>query len=347
MITGNNFYLNEFNTLIEVINNINDSELQVCFIVDKDTNLIGSITDGDIRRGLINGMSMENLASEIMQKNPVYITNDKSNEYAQQLMLSRKINQLPVVNDSGKLIGLFIKDDISTTTQSENYILIMAGGFGKRMMPLTENLPKPMLQVRGKPILEHIILNAKSQGFKNFLISVHYLSELITEYFGDGSKFDVSIEYLQENEPLGTAGCLSLIDFKVKTPLIITNGDILTDISYRHLLDFHNINNSDATMAIKKYELQNPYGVVNTDGINIESFEEKPIQISYVNTGIYAINPTTIKVLKPHTFCNMPDFFMNLKKEEYKIIAYPIHETWADLGRPNDLSDANKIKKMQ
>lgn len=347
MITGNNFYLNESNTLIEVINNINDSQLQVCFIVDKDSNLVGSITDGDIRRGLINGMSMENLASEIMQKNPVYISNDKSNEDAQHLMLLRKINQLPVVNDAGKLIGLFIKDELLTYKQRENYILIMAGGFGKRMMPLTENLPKPMLQVRGKPILEHIILNAKSQGFKNFLISVHYLSDSIIEYFGDGSSFNVSIEYLQENEPLGTAGCLSLIDFKITAPLIITNGDLLTDINYCHLLDFHHANNSDATMAIKKYELQNPYGVVNTDGIDIQSFEEKPIQISYVNAGIYAINPSTIKFLKPYTFCNMPDFFMDIKKEDHKTIAYPIHETWADLGHPNELSDANKIKKKQ
>jgi NDP-sugar pyrophosphorylase family protein len=260
---------------------------------------------------------------------------------ARRIMEEHDIKQLPVVNKNHCLIGLYLWDEIVKIQERKNTILIMAGGFGKRMMPLTENLPKPMLKVGGKPILEHIILNAKAQGFNNFLISVHYLADSITQYFGDGSKFKVSIAYIEEKEPLGTAGCLSLIAPLPELPFLVTNGDIITEVNYAHLLDFHLVNSSDATMAIKKFELQNPYGVVNTNGFNISSFEEKPIQISYVNAGIYAINPSTLRHLDINTFCDMPDFFMDLKNEKYQITAYPIHETWADVGRPKDLHDVN------
>jgi len=341
IITGKNFYLKATNTILDVIGMIDDNQFQICFIVDESKCLIGSITDGDIRRGLINGLTIESQASQVMQKSPVSILVNKDEIDARRIMEENDIKQLPVVNQDNCLVGLYLWDEIVKIQERENTILIMAGGFGKRMMPLTENLPKPMLQVRGKPILEHIILNAKAQGFNNFIISVYYLAESITQYFGDGSKFNVSINYIKEEEPLGTAGCLSLIHPLPELPFLVTNGDIVTEVNYAHLLDFHLENSSDATMAIKKYELQNPYGVVNTDGLNISSFEEKPIQISYVNSGIYAINPSALGCLDINTFCNMPDFFMDLKSKQYQVTVYPIHETWADLGHPKDLHDVN------
>jgi NDP-sugar pyrophosphorylase family protein len=168
------------------------------------------------------------------------------------------------------------------------------------------------------------------------------LGKLIIDHFGDGSVLDISIEYIHEREPLGTAGALSLLDPLPKLPFIVTNGDILTDINYANLLHFHESNNAEATMTIKKYELQNPYGVVNTQGLEIISFEEKPIQISYVNAGIYAINPSNLKYLKSNQPCDMPDFFERIKNDERLIAAYPIHETWADVGKPTDLSKVNK-----
>jgi NDP-sugar pyrophosphorylase family protein len=277
-----------------------------------------------------------------MNFNPISILNSESEIEAQTIMTTNQIKQLAVVDSDNKLIGVHLIEQILNLAPKENPILIMAGGFGKRMMPLTESVPKPMLKVAGKPILEHIILNAKSQGFKKFIISLHYLGKLIIDHFGDGSVLDISIEYIHEREPLGTAGALSLLDPLPKLPFIVTNGDILTDINYANLLHFHESNNAEATMTIKKYELQNPYGVVNTQGLEIISFEEKPIQISYVNAGIYAINPSNLKYLKSNQPCDMPDFFERIKNDERLIAAYPIHETWADVGKPTDLSKVNK-----
>jgi dTDP-glucose pyrophosphorylase/predicted transcriptional regulator len=342
MIKGNHFFLKANDSVLNVINNIENSQYQICFIVDDQGSLIGSITDGDIRRGLIEGHSIDSLASQIMNPNPISILTTQSERQAQTIMSANQIKQLPVVNESHQLVGLHLMDQILNLAPKENSILIMAGGFGKRMMPLTENLPKPMLKVAGKPILEHIILNAKAQGFRKFIISLHYLGNLIIDHFGDGSNLDISIQYIHESEPLGTAGAMALIDPSPNLPFIVTNGDIITDVNYANLLHFHESNKSQATMAIKKYELQNPYGVVNIKGLEITSFEEKPIQISYVNAGIYALNPSSLKYLKVNKPCDMPDFFELLKNNNHFITAYPIHETWADVGRPIDLSEVNE-----
>lgn len=342
MIKGKHFFLKANDSVLNVINNINNSQYQICFIVDDQGSLIGSIADGDIRRGLIEGHSIDSLASQIMNPNPISIFASQSKRQAQTIMSANQIKQLPVVNEDHQLVGLHLMDQILNLALKENSILIMAGGFGKRMMPLTENLPKPMLKVAGKPILEHIILNAKAQGFRKFIISLHYLGNLIIDHFGDGSNLDISIQYIHESEPLGTAGALSLIEPLPSQPFIVTNGDIITDINFANLLHFHESNQSEATMAIKKYELQNPYGVVNTKGLEIISFEEKPIQISYVNAGIYALNPSSLKYLLVNEHCDMPDFFKKLSHEKHLITAYPIHEPWADVGRPIDLSEVNE-----
>ena len=342
MIKGNHFFLKANDSVLNVVTNIQNSQYQICFIVDDQGSLIGSIADGDIRRGLIEGHSIDSLASQIMNPNPISILATQSERQAQAVMSANQIKQLPVVNEDHQLVGLHLMDQILNLALKENSILIMAGGFGKRMMPLTENLPKPMLKVAGKPILEHIILNAKAQGFRKFIISLHYLGNLIIDHFGDGSNLDISIQYIHEIEPLGTAGAMALIDPLPNLPFIVTNGDIITDVNYANLLHFHESNKSQATMAIKKYELQNPYGVVNIKGLEITSFEEKPIQMSYVNAGIYALNPSSLKYLKVNEPCDMPDLFELLKKNNYFITAYPIHETWADVGRPIDLSEVNE-----
>ena len=341
MITGDNFYLKASNTVLDAIGMINDNQFQICFVIDEKKCLIGSITDGDIRRGLINGLTTASEASQVMQKSPISILDDMEEVDARRIMEEHDIKQLPIVNKNHCLIGLYLWDEIVKIQERKNTILIMAGGFGKRMMPLTENLPKPMLKIGGKPLLEHIILNAKAQGFNNFLISVHYLADSITQYFGDGSKFKVSIAYIEEKEPLGTAGCLSLIAPLPELPFLVTNGDIMTEVNYAHLLDFHLVNSSDATMAIKKYELQNPYGVVHTEGFEISSFQEKPIHVSYVNAGIYVISPSTLNYIVKGDACDMPDFLMKLKSKSCRVNAYPVHETWADVGRPIDLSKIN------
>ena len=346
MIKGNDFYLKGTNSILEAIKHIQDSQYQICFIVDNNNCLIGSVTDGDIRRGLINGNSLDINVSKIMNTSPISISSSQSKNDAHKIMISNQIKQLPVVDEENRLIGLHLIDHILDLTQKENFILIMAGGFGKRMMPLTEQIPKPMLMIGDKPILEHIIINAKAQGFKKFVISLHYLGELISDYFGDGSNLGVSISYLHESEPLGTAGALSLIEPEPELPFIITNGDIISDINYGNFLDFHDSNKSQATMAIKKYELQNPYGVVNTKGLEIISFEEKPIHVSYVNAGMYVLNPSSLRYLRKNQPCDMPDFFNLLISKNHVVTAYPIHETWADVGRPIDLLEINESENV-
>ena len=341
MITGKHFCMSSNSSVIEIIQNINNSSLLICFIVDDANRLIGSITDGDIRRALIQGFTTDSAASEIMQKSPICILESKTVDEAKTVMQENDIKQLPVVDEFHALLGIHLLDELAGVEARENRILIMAGGFGKRMMPLTENLPKPMLEVAGKPILEHIILNAKAQGFRNFIVSLHYLGSVISDHFGDGSKLDVSIQYINEEEPLGTAGALSLLKPVPALPFIVTNGDILTKVNYANLLDFHLNHKSDATMAIKKYELQNPYGVVHTEGFEISSFQEKPIQVSYVNAGIYVISPSALNYIVKGDACDMPDFLMKLKSKSCRVNAYPVHETWADVGRPIDLSKIN------
>ena len=212
MIKGTYFALKEGCTIHDVIENMNATQLQVCFIVSAKGALKGSITDGDIRRGLIDGISLDDSAIKIMQTKPISISSSGNSLAAQKLMQENDIKQVPVINDKSELVGVFLLDKLNQGLGIDNTILIMAGGFGRRMMPLTESTPKPMIKVDNKPILEHIILNAKNQGFKNFIISVHYLGDVIMDYFGDGTQLDVSIEYLKEDEPLGTAGSLSLIE---------------------------------------------------------------------------------------------------------------------------------------
>ena len=259
MIKGKHFFLKANDSVLNVINNINNSHYQICFIVDDQGSLIGSIADGDIRRGLIEGHSIDSLASQIMNPNPISILATQNERQAQTIMSANQIKQLPVVNEDHQLVGLHLMDQILNLALKENSILIMAGGFGKRMMPLTENLPKPMLKVAGKPILEHIILNAKAQGFRKFIISLHYLGNLIIDHFGDGSNLDISIQYIHESEPLGTAGAMALIDPLPNLPFIVTNGDIITDVNYANLLHFHESNKSgisQGSLTFKYFKLE-------------------------------------------------------------------------------------------
>jgi NDP-sugar pyrophosphorylase family protein len=220
-------------------------------------------------------------------------------------------------------------------------MIIMAGGFGRRLLPLTEDCPKPMLIVAGKPMLEHIIERAKLEGFSQFILSLHYLGQRITEYFGDGSRWQVEISYVNEEHPLGTVGALSLVEPRPEYPFIVTNGDVLTDIRYGEMLDFHLSHQATATMAVRQHEWQHPFGVVKTKGIEIIGFEEKPIHRTHVNAGIYVLNPDALAHLQKGASCDMPTLFERLRRSGQSTIAYPMHEPWLDVGRAEDLMRAN------
>nr|WP_269750418.1 sugar phosphate nucleotidyltransferase [Leptospira chreensis] len=222
----------------------------------------------------------------------------------------------------------------------------MAGGKGIRLRPHTENCPKPLLPVNGKPMLEHIIIKAKKEGFYKFRIAIQYLGHMIEEYFEDGSKFGVEIEYLKEELPLGTAGALSLLPTKDRySSIVVTNGDVLTDISYSDLLGFHKLQHSDATMAVRLHEWQHPFGVVQMDGLKLVGFEEKPFYRSYVNAGIYVVNHEYLQNISKVDVTDMPTFFFQMLETGKKVIVFPMHEKWLDVGRPEDFEKASKFER--
>jgi dTDP-glucose pyrophosphorylase/CBS domain-containing protein len=329
-------------TILEAINNLNREAIKIVLVCDSDGRLMGTVCDGDIRRSLIKNVDLCNTVETIMCKNPLTVPLDKKQSQVMSLMSSYRIRQVPITDESGKVIGLHIWEDSNEVSGRANKFVIMAGGRGRRMLPATNTLPKPMLEIAGKPMLEHILERAKLDGFSDFVITVHHLGEIIKDYFGDGTNFGVNIEYISEELPLGTAGALSLLQPDLSEAVIVTNGDVLTNLSYINLLLHHIDNESFATMAVRAFEWENPFGVVSLDGIEIVGFEEKPVSRTLVNSGIYALNPQVISFIQPATYCDMPTLFEEIRKRGHKTIVYPIHEKWMDVGNPEDLSKATK-----
>lgn len=336
--------LNQNTSIKDAILNLEKSNLQIVLVVDDKNFFHGTLTDGDIRRAILKNPDLNVSIKTAFSRNAICTYKPLKNLEALKLMNQKDVNHIPHLDHDKKIIGLYQRSNLNDEVINRpNYMLIMAGGFGKRLRPYTSNCPKPMLEISGKPILEHIILNAKEKGFINFIISLHYMGEVIEDYFKDGSSLGVKINYLKESKPLGTAGAISLIDLSINDSFVVTNGDVLTDIDYGNLIDFHIKNNAFATMAVRQHELQNPFGVVKTMGMEIVDIEEKPINVSYINAGVYVFKPLILEHLKKGKHCDMPDLFKKINKNNLKSYAYPIHEQWMDIGNPTDLNNANKV----
>ena len=333
----------KINTPIKVaIEQLNRVGIKIALVLDDSYRLLGTISDGDFRRGMLNGLSLEDTVEKIMNKNPRTVNEETSRSEILKLMNDTKILQIPVVDKENFLIGLHLWDDFSVQAKYSNIMVIMAGGRGSRLHPQTENRPKPMLLVAGVPILEHIIKRARSQGFNHFIIAINYLGQVIEDYFKDGQKFGVKIEYLHEDAPLGTAGALSLLSDKPERAFIVTNGDVITDINYSDFLEYHTVQNAAATVAVHTHEFQIPYGVVQINGLEVESYEEKPIVSSFINAGVYALDPDILDFITEPKFRDMPEILNISRDLKKKVIVYPLHESWIDIGRPIDLEIANK-----
>ena len=326
----------------EALTIIDKAAVQIGLVVDSNNTLLGTVTDGDVRRSILKGLSLDVDIAEVMNKSPMVCNKCIPTVLAQQLMRANQVNQLPVINDSGQIVGLHTLS-ARRPSRVPNQLLIMAGGFGRRLMPLTKTLPKPMIKVAGKPMLEHIINKAKTEGFSNFLISVYYLDEKIRDYFGDGKNWGVNIKYLIEPEPLGTGGALTLIDPIPLHDIVVTNGDVISNVPFRKILNYHQDQAAGATMAVYNHEWENPYGVIETNGNQILEIREKPVQKSKINAGVYVINPKLIKKLVAHRALNMTDFFSSMIAQSEKVVAYPLHEKWLDVGRHEDLMEAEKL----
>jgi dTDP-glucose pyrophosphorylase len=339
-----NTILSTGSTIQQAIRSLEISGMQIVLVVSKDELLIGTLTDGDIRRAFLKGMSLDSKIDNIIHLNPLVVPPEIGREHVLQLMQANKIHQLPIVNSEGLVEGLHLWDSVITPESVSNLMVIMAGGRGTRLHPHTDNCPKPMLEVAGKPMLEHIIERAKVDGFRNFIVSINYLGHMIEDYFGDGQKWDINIRYLREDTPLGTAGSLSMLPKNIEEPFVVTNGDVLTDIRYGDILNFHSRHHALATMAVRQYELQNQFGVVKVKGVEIQGFEEKPIYRSHINAGIYVLDPVALSELESSQYCDMPTLFERVRQSAGLTIVYPMHEPWLDVGRPDDLTQARKMQ---
>jgi len=325
-------------TIEQAIQVLNETSLRIVLVADTDRVLVGTVSDGDIRRGLLEGKKLSDAISKVMNRNPLYVMNDVSRKNILRMMSMKKVLQIPIVNEGRQIIGLHLWDELLSRTELPNSFVIMAGGKGTRLLPKTKDTPKPMLKLYGKPILEHIIVQAREEGFRKFYIAVNHLREVIEQHFGNGEFLGVSIEYLRESIPLGTAGALSLIDPLPSQPIVVCNGDVLTEVRYADVLSFHNENDAVATMAVKFHDWQNPFGVVQTNGLDIIGYEEKPFFRSLINGGVYVLDPSSLTTLKSTIACNMPELFESMMKKGSKVIAYPIHEPWSDIGSHEDFN---------
>ncbi len=328
-------------TIKKALKVIENGDIKIALVVDGKDKLIGTLTDGDIRRGFLKGHNINSSISSIINKKPLVTKKTVTRIKLLNSALPKKIYQIPVIDNKGKVTEIYIIDEMLNSKTKLNKVVIMAGGKGIRLRPLTKNTPKPMLKIGGIPILQTIIKSFSDCGYKNLIICVNYKSHVIENYFGNGNKFGVNIEYVKEKKMMGTAGALSLIKKKLTEPFFIINGDLLTNLNFEKMLDFHNKHNSIATMGIKKYTINSPYGEVNLINEQISSINEKPTHKFFANAGIYILNPECVDLV-PKKFYHMTSLFKKIILTKKKTISFPLEEYWKDIGQLSDYELANK-----
>ena len=325
----------------EVLEVITNQSFRIALVVDTDKALLGTITDGDIRRGLLSGKSLDSDAHEIMNHNPLTINPFASKDEVSNIMLENDILCLPVIEE-GKVVNIETLNDIFKVKKYENAVFLMAGGFGTRLKPLTDSMPKPLLKVGNKPILEIILEKLAKAGFYRFFISTHYMPEQVRSHFGDGENWGVDIKYIHEENPLGTGGALGLLPKEeINEPLILMNGDLLTNLDFKSLLKFHRETNVTATLCVNEHKQTIPFGVVESDNGSVTAINEKPTYSYKVNAGIYVLNHRIIKESHANHFMDMPTLINEIIKKN-KINIFPVHEYWLDIGRMGDYQKANR-----
>lgn len=316
------------------------SALQIAFVVDESNHLLGVVTDGDVRRSLLRGEELSTPVERIMNNHPITAQQRADRAELLRLMKAKTVRQIPLVDEEKHLVGLVQMEELLYRPQRENAVVLMAGGLGTRLRPLTDKIPKPLLKVGAKPILETILESFLDAGFHRFYFAVNYKSQMIEDYFGDGSRFGAEIEYLHERKRMGTAGALFFLPELPKEPILVMNGDLLTKVDFGELLDYHIEQGAAATMAVREYSYQVPYGVIDFDGERIEGIREKPSYSFFVNAGIYALSPEAVARVDKEEFFDMPQLFNALVEAGQKTTVYPVREYWLDIGRMDDFERA-------
>ena len=331
-------------TITNAISVLNVTGKMFLLIADEDRRLLGNLTDGDLRKGLLKFNDLSTPISSIMNTSPKTVQAGTSDAEVISIFQNSDIKALPVVDDKNILQGCYFEGSFRKFSNYPCEMMIMAGGFGRRMGELTKDLPKPMLEVEGKPILAHIIEFAKRQGFTKFYISVHYLAEKIMSHFGDGKDFGVEIKYLEETTPLGTGGSIKLLP-DGNAPVVVTNADVLTKVSFRAIVEFHSLTNASATIGTHEHVMENPFGVVHAEGIRVSRLEEKPTWKTNVNAGVYVINRSIREHIKDQEYIDMPDVFKRLLEHDQTVVQYPIHEDLFEIGTSEKFKAFTSSKK--
>lgn len=324
----------------EALTILDHEALQIVLIVNDQDDLKGSLTDGDVRRALLRGATIDSPVTEAMNPNPITGLSFMSETAWKREMLAHSIRHLPIVDQANRIQGLYY-DKISVK-KITNPVVLMLGGLGTRLRPLTESVPKPMLQIGNKPILETIVSHIADQGFVNFYFCINYLGEQIQSHFGDGSEWGIHIEYVNEGERMGTAGALSLLPEMPKEPFIVMNGDLLTKVDLTALLSFHSEYENDVTACVREYSQQVPYGVVDVDHARVTQIVEKPVYSYFVNAGIYALSAELIHKVPNGKFYDMPTLLDDVLAEKGKVGGFPITEYWMDIGQIPDYEQAQE-----
>jgi dTDP-glucose pyrophosphorylase len=336
-------------TIGQVVETIDRSgRVSIALVVDKRHRLINTISDGDVRRGLLQGLSLDAPAAKLLEIKartpfPEPITAPWKSDTATLLgiLQERGIRQLPLVSRYGVVKDIVIRADFERLAEQPFRAVVMAGGKGMRLRPLTENTPKPMLPVGGRPVLELIVGQLRDIGIRRIHLATHFQAEKIVGHFGRGESFGVDIQYLNEETPLGTGGALSLLE-RPKEPVLVINGDVLTHVDFRAMFAFHQDQAADMTVGVRRYEVQVPYGVVECDGPRITGLREKPTMSFFVNAGIYLLQPSVFDLIGPNRHLNMTDLADQLIASNRNVASYPICEYWLDIGRHDDYRKAQE-----
>jgi dTDP-glucose pyrophosphorylase/CBS domain-containing protein len=329
-------------TVADAIRIIEESGIQFCMVVDAQHRLLGTVTDGDVRRGILRAVPLDATATHIMKDNPRAGHPDDTPEILLTIMNQAVIRQLPLCDGGGHVVGLVTIDELIAAPHGrDNWVMLMAGGLGKRLRPLTEDTPKPLLKVGHKPLLETILETFLAHGFAKFYLSVNYKAEMVKAHFGDGRKWNCTIRYVEETQRMGTAGALSLLPEPPTAPMIVMNGDVLTKINFSSLVEFHAEQGARATMCVREYDFQVPYGVVEIEHGRITGLVEKPVHNFFVNAGIYVLDPELVAALPPGQSLDMPQLFTEVIAAGQPTAVFPIREYWLDIGQPDDFTRAN------
>jgi len=333
--------LSPSDTLKQAIEVLDCEMLRIVMVVDDQQKLLGTITDGDIRRALIQHMGMATSLDSIMFEQPSTAMIDEDKESILQTMKAKDLLQIPLIDNLGRVVGLETLHQLLQSNKFENPVFLMAGGFGTRLHPLTHDKPKALLKVGNKPIMETILNQFIDLGFHNFFISTHYKAEMVRAHFGDGEQWGGNIKYVYEEEPLGTAGAIGLLPKDIPDlPIVMMNGDLLTKVNFQNLLKFHNEQGGIATMCVREYDFQVPYGVIESEGQRIKGIVEKPVHSFFINAGIYVLSPSLIKKVDGSNYLDMPQLIEEQINLGEQVNMFPIHEYWLDIGRREDYESA-------